>query len=122
MYREWMVKNLFLPINIIPCDIVRENSGLALSSRNVYLSAEQKEEALKISKSIYMAGNLIAKGERNSKIVKNKIYEVLNGLDVEYVKVVDRKFNEIEIIEESNTIILVVVRFGSIRLLDNIWM
>ena len=47
-------KNLFLAVNIIPCDIVRENSGLALSSRNVYLSAEQKEEALKISKSIYM--------------------------------------------------------------------
>ena len=119
---QQMVKNLFLPINIVPCDIVRENSGLALSSRNVYLTPEQKEEALKISKSIYMAGNLIAKGERDSKIIKDKIYEVLNGLDVEYVKVVDRNFNEIEIIEQSNTIILVVVRFGSIRLLDNIWM
>lgn len=117
-----MVKNLFLPINIVPCDIVRESSGLALSSRNVYLSAEQKEEALKISKSIYMAGNLIAKGERNSQIVKDKIYEVLSGLDVEYVKVVDKKFNEIELIEPSNTIILVVVRFGNVRLLDNIWM
>ncbi|MDX4035516.1 pantoate--beta-alanine ligase [Aliarcobacter skirrowii] len=119
---QQMVKNLFLPINIVPCDIVRENSGLALSSRNVYLTPEQKEEALKISKSIYMAGNLIAKEERDSKVVKDKIYEVLNGLDVEYVKVVDRNFNEIEIIEQSNTIILVVVRFGSIRLLDNIWM
>ena len=117
-----MVKDLFLPINIVPCDIVRENSGLALSSRNVYLTPEQKEEALKISKSIYMAGNLIAKEERDSKVVKDKIYEVLNGLDVEYVKVVDRNFNEIEIIEQSNTIILVVVRFESIRLLDNIWM
>lgn len=117
-----MVKNLFLPINIIACDIVREISGLALSSRNVYLTPEQKEEALKISKSIYMAGNLIAKGERNSQIVKDKICEVLAGLDVEYVKVVDKRFNEIAIIEPSNTIILVVVRFGNIRLLDNIWM
>ncbi|RXI27789.1 pantoate--beta-alanine ligase [Aliarcobacter trophiarum] len=117
-----MVKNLFIPINIVACDIVREISGLAMSSRNIYLSVEQKEEALKISKSIYMAGNLISKGERSSKLVKNKIYEVLAGLDVEYVKVVDKKFNEIEVIEPSNTIILVVVRFGSIRLLDNIWM
>ena len=56
------------------------------------------------------------------KIVKDKIYEVLSGLDVEYVKVVDKKFNEIAIIEPANTIILVVVRFGNIRLLDNIWM
>ena len=119
---QQMVKNLFLAVNIIPCDIVRENSGLALSSRNVYLSSEQKEEALKISKSIYMAGNLIAKGERNSKIIKDKIYEILENLDVEYVKVVDKKFNEIENIELSNTIILVVVRFGKVRLLDNIWM
>lgn len=119
---QQMVKNLFLPINIVACDIVRENSGLALSSRNVYLTPEQKEEALKISKSIYMAGNLIAKGERDSKIIKDKIYDVLAGLDVEYVKVVDIKFDEISIIEQSNTIILVVVRFGNIRLLDNIWM
>ncbi len=119
---EQMVKNLFIPITIVACDIVREISGLAMSSRNVYLSIEQKEEALKISKSIYMAGNLIAKGERNSQIIKDKIYEVLSGLDVEYVKVVDKRFNEIAIIEPSNTIILVVVRFGNIRLLDNIWM
>lgn len=119
---QQMVKNLFLPINIIACDIVRESSGLALSSRNVYLTPEQKEEALKISKSIYMAGNLIAKGERDSKIVKDKIYEILENLDVEYVRVVNKRFDEIEKIEPSNTIILVVVRFGNVRLLDNIWM
>ncbi|HJE03090.1 pantoate--beta-alanine ligase [Aliarcobacter thereius] len=119
---QQMVKNLFLNINIVPCPIIRENSGLALSSRNVYLDANQKIEALKISKSIYMAGNLIAKGERNSLIVINKIYEVLENLDVEYVKVVDNNFNEIKEIEPKNTIILVVVRFGKIRLLDNIWM
>lgn len=117
-----MVKNLFLPINIIPCPIIRENDGLALSSRNVYLTKEQRVEALKISKSLYMAGNLISKGERSSNIVKNKIYEILDGLDVEYVKVVDKDFYEIDIIEPQNTIILLVVRFGNTRLLDNIWM
>lgn len=117
-----MVKNLFLPVNIVACPIIRQNDGLALSSRNVYLTDEQKQEALKISKSIYMAGNLISKGERDSKIVINKILEVLLGLDVEYVKVVNHKFDEIDIIEPTNTIILVVVRFGNIRLLDNIWM
>ena len=69
-----------------------------------------------------MAGNLISKGERDSKIVKDKIYEILENLDVEYVRVVNKRFDEIEKIEPSNTIILVVVRFGNVRLLDNIWM
>lgn len=59
---------------------------------------------------------------RNSKVVKEKIYEVLENLDVEYVKIVNKKFDEINTIEPSNTIILVVVRFGKVRLLDNIWM
>ncbi len=44
-----MVKNLFLPIEIVPCEIIREKDGLALSSRNVYLSQEQRQEALLLS-------------------------------------------------------------------------
>ncbi|WP_418179402.1 pantoate--beta-alanine ligase [Aliarcobacter lanthieri] len=119
---QQMVKNLFLPINIIPCDIVREVDGLALSSRNVYLDTTQRENALLISKSLYMAGSLIASGERNIKAVKDKIYKIMNSLDIEYVAIVDRNFNQLEIIEPSNTIILVVVKFGNVRLLDNIWL
>ncbi|WP_026803059.1 pantoate--beta-alanine ligase [Aliarcobacter lanthieri] len=119
---QQMVKNLFLPINIVPCDIVREVDGLALSSRNVYLDTTQRENALLISKSLYMAGSLIASGERNIKAVKDKIYKIMNSLDIEYVAIVDRNFNQLEIIEPSNTIILVVVKFGNVRLLDNIWL
>ncbi|WP_418180059.1 pantoate--beta-alanine ligase [Aliarcobacter lanthieri] len=119
---QQMVKNLFLPINIVPCDIVREVDGLALSSRNVYLDTTQRENALLISKSLYMAGSLIASGERSIKAVKDKIYKIMNSLDIEYVAIVDRNFNQLEIIEPSNTIILVVVRFGNVRLLDNIWL
>ena len=117
-----MVKNLFLPVNIIPCEIVREEDGLALSSRNVYLDATQRKDALLLSQSLYMAGALISKGERASKIIKNKITDILKDLDIEYVAVVDREFNEIDTIEIKNTIILIVVRFGKTRLLDNIWL
>lgn len=117
-----MVKNLFLPINIVPCDIVREADGLALSSRNVYLDSTQRVDALLISKSLYMAGSLIASGERSVEAVKNKVYEIMKTLDVEYVAIVDREFNELKTIEPKNTIILVVVRFGNTRLLDNIWL
>ncbi len=117
-----MVKDLFLPITIVPCDIVREVDGLALSSRNVYLDSTQRVDALLISKSLYMAGSLIASGERSVEAVKNKIYEIMKTLDIEYVAIVDREFNELKTIEPKNTIILVVARFGNTRLLDNIWL
>lgn len=119
---QQMVKNFFLPINIIPCEIVRENDGLALSSRNIYLNETQRKEALLISKSLYSAATLVAKNEHNIEVIKNKIYSVMENLDVEYVAIVDREFNEIEQIEIGNTIILVVARFGNTRLLDNIWL
>ncbi|MGB1227716.1 MAG: pantoate--beta-alanine ligase, partial [Poseidonibacter sp.] len=69
-----MVKNLFLPINIIPCEIVREKDGLAMSSRNVYLDQTQRKDALLLSKSLYSAASLIAKDERDAKTIKNKIH------------------------------------------------
>jgi pantoate--beta-alanine ligase len=117
-----MVKDFFIPVNIIPCEIIREDDGLALSSRNIYLDSTQRTDALLISKSLYMAGSLIAKGERDVQKVKNKIYEIMQTLEVEYVAIVDREFNELENIEPKNTIILVVARFGTTRLLDNIWL
>lgn len=119
---QQMVKNLFLPINIIACDIVREKDGLAMSSRNVYLDNTQRQDALQISKSLYTAASLIAKGERSSKILKENILEVMKTLDVEYIAIVDRQFNEVSNIELENTIILIVARFGNTRLLDNIWL
>ena len=117
-----MVKDFFLAINIIPCEIIRESDGLAMSSRNVYLDETQRQDALLISKSLYVAATLIAKDERDVKVIKNKIYEVMKKLDVEYVAIVDKEFNELEKIEIGNTVILIVARFGQTRLLDNIWL
>jgi len=117
-----MVKDFFLPINIVECEIIRESDGLALSSRNVYLDEKQRKDALLLSKSLYLAASLLTKEEKDVKVIKNKIYEVLQGLDVEYVAIVDRSFNELEEIEIGNSIILLVVKFGQTRLLDNIWL
>lgn len=117
-----MVKDLFLPINIVACEIVREADGLALSSRNVYLNETQRKESLLISKSLYAAATLIAKDERDTKIIKHKIKEVMKTLDIEYIAIVNREFDELEKIEIGNTIILVVAKFGQTRLLDNIWL
>lgn len=117
-----MVKNLFLGIEIIECEIKRESDGLAMSSRNVYLTQEQRQDALKLSKSLYLAASLVGKGETSTNILKEKVYETLQGLDVEYVAIVNKEFQEIQTIELKNSIILIVVRFGKTRLLDNIWL
>ncbi|MGB5791270.1 pantoate--beta-alanine ligase [Poseidonibacter sp.] len=116
-----MVRNLFLPINIIPCEIIREADGLAMSSRNVYLDEVQRKDSLLICKSLYTAASLIGKNELNSNVLKQRMNDVMSTLDVEYIAIVDRDFNEIENIELKNSIILVVARFGNTRLLDNIW-
>ena len=118
---QQMVKNLFLPIKIIPCEIAREKDGLALSSRNVYLDEKQRKDALLISKSLYKAASLIGKNEKSSKKIKEEMLKVMKNLDVEYIAIVDRDFNKIKQIELKNTIILVVARFGNTRLLDNLW-
>ena len=118
-----MVKNFYLDINIHECDIVREPDGLALSSRNVYLSKEQRELALNISKSLKLAAKSIGMGQTNIDEIYNTIYETLNidGIDIEYISIVDRTFKPIEQILLQNTIILVAVKIGTTRLIDNIW-
>ncbi|MCD6653683.1 MAG: pantoate--beta-alanine ligase [Sulfurovum sp.] len=117
-----MVKNYFMDIQIIPCDIVRDENGLALSSRNIYLSEEEKCRALSLSKSLKRATKCIMSGELDAEIVKSKMLEVLKEADaVEYVAIVDRKFNGLKKIEIGNTIILVAARIGKPRLIDNIW-
>jgi len=116
-----MVKNLFLPINIVECEIIREQDGLAMSSRNVYLTPDERKEALAISKSLNVTIVSITKGQRDSKIIKDKMYEVMSNLDVEYIAVVNRNFQEIQTIEAKNTIILIACKVGTTRLIDNIW-
>ncbi|ADG94514.1 pantoate/beta-alanine ligase [Arcobacter nitrofigilis DSM 7299] len=116
-----MVKNLFLPINIVECDIIREADGLAMSSRNIYLSAEERKEALAISKSLNMTIIAVTKGERDAQTIKTKMKEIMSNLDVEYIAIVNRNFEEIQTIEVKNTIILIACKVGDTRLIDNMW-
>lgn len=117
-----MVKSFFMPINIIPCEIVRESDGLALSSRNAYLDEEGKLMALKLSRSLLNASSLIKKGEISLNIVREKMLSVLEPLAVDYIAFVDYKFNEISQIKSGDTIILVAAKVGTTRLIDNIWL
>ncbi len=116
-----MAGDLFLDVEIIPCDIVRDGDGLALSSRNVYLNPQERTKALALSKSLKRAGKLISAGNRDVEKIKSLCLEVLKDVDVEYFEIVDYEFNTIDSIELNNTIVLVAGRVGTTRLIDNIW-
>lgn len=118
---EQMVRDLFLPTEIVPCEIVREKDGLALSSRNVYLSDTERQDALLLSKSLKRATKMIIEGERDTQTIKSMMREILSPTALEYVEIVDRDFNPLETIQINNTIILVAARVGTTRLIDNMW-
>lgn len=116
-----MAKTLFLNTNIIPCEIVREHDGLALSSRNVYLSQEERQEALKISLCLREATKLIMQKKLTCKAIKEKMQEILKPLKAQYIEIVSRDFEMIEEVEIGNSIILVACFVGKTRLIDNVW-
>lgn len=117
-----MVKNYFMNINIIPCDIVRDDSGLALSSRNIYLQADEKTRALCLSRSLKRATKMVMAGELNVEVIKKEMLNVLEDTDqIEYVAIVDREFKALNVVEIGNTIILAAAWVGKPRLIDNLW-
>jgi len=117
-----MVKNYFMNVNIIPCEIVRDDKGLALSSRNIYLSTEEKERALCLSRSLKRATKLVISGTLEVEAIKKEMLEILSEADsVEYVAIVSREFKLLDKIEIGNTIILVAAWVGKPRLIDNLW-
>ena len=119
---EKMVREYFLDIDIIECDIVRDDDGLALSSRNVYLSPSQRDRALAISRALKRAGKMIMAGERSVDKIKKQMQIILKEVDkVEYIEVVDRNLNRLDEIVDGKSIILVAARVGTTRLIDNLW-
>ena len=117
-----MVRSYFLPCDIIPCEIVRDEQGLALSSRNAYLSEEEKHRALALSRSLKRASKKVMSGERNVNAILSEMREVLDPVDrIEYVAIVDRNFRPLETIEIGNSILLVAAWVGKTRLIDNVW-
>ncbi len=117
-----MVRNYFMDVEIIPCEIVRDEKGLALSSRNAYLTPEEKERALCLSRSLKQATKMVMSGELDAKKIKTEMLAVLKEADkVEYVAIVDRAFRAVEKVEIGNAIILVAAWVGKPRLIDNIW-
>lgn len=118
---ERMVRDLNFPIELVIAPIVREADGLALSSRNKYLSEDERCRALVLSQSLKEAGEMIAQGQRSAADVKAMIIERINaqGGKIDYVEIVSR--DTIRSVDEitSRCFIALAVYFGTTRLIDN---
>ncbi|WP_120935516.1 pantoate--beta-alanine ligase [Helicobacter pylori] len=118
---QHLVKDLLLDIEITPCEIVRDSDNLALSSRNVYLNATQRKQALAIPKALESIKQAIDKGEKACEKLKKLGFEILETLEVDYLEFCNHKLEPLKTIEPANTLVLVAARVGKTRLLDNLW-
>ena len=120
-----MVKDLNLDVEIISCPIIREPDGLAMSSRNIYLSTSERKEALILHRSLELAKKIISTGERKASVILSELNELFSkvpsaGLD--YIKIVEANTFEIadELSRGKDYYVLVACKIGATRLIDNI--
>lgn len=117
-----LVEDLRLGIEVVVCPTVRDPDGLAASSRNAYLSAEERQSALRIPAALGEAGRLIAAGERSAGKIRDALEVLLSSVSaacVDYVAVVDP--DTLQPLERltGRVVVALAVRIGSTRLIDN---
>jgi pantoate--beta-alanine ligase len=120
-----MVEDLNLDVEIVPCEIKRDADGLALSSRNVYLNAKERAQAICLKKALDKAKELIDAKIRDSETIIQSMRNVINSYDlarIDYISI-----NSIGCLSELNEVVLgktlisLAVFFGKTRLIDNMW-
>jgi pantoate--beta-alanine ligase len=118
-----MVADLNVPIEIRVCPTVREPDGLAMSSRNRYLTPDERRRALVLSRSLRMAEKLVADGEKSASVIHEKItqeFDSVEGIQLQYIAiVVDGTVTPVTTID-GPTMIALAATIGKTRLIDNI--
>jgi pantoate--beta-alanine ligase len=118
-----MVRDLDMEVEIVPCRIVREADGLAMSSRNVLLEAEERTQAPLLYQGLVAAQEAFARGERDARALESRVRSVLARATlarVDYVEVVSKTdLSAVESVEEE-CLVASAVWFGDTRLIDNI--
>jgi pantoate--beta-alanine ligase len=118
-----MVQDLDVPIQIRVCPTVREPDGLAMSSRNAYLSPEERNQALVLSRSLRLAEELVGGGERRTEAILQRMQQMLAaepGVQVQYVTLADpQTLAPLEQIERD-AVALIAAQVGGTRLIDNL--
>ncbi len=120
---EKMVRELDFDLEIVPCPIVREVDGLALSSRNTYLSDTERKEALVLSNALKHAEMRILDGERNAERIISEMRAIIESApsaEIDYVEIVSAQ--TLESVKElsGDTLIAMAVKIGKPRLIDNL--
>ncbi len=118
-----MVEDLNMGVEIIGMPIVREADGLAMSSRNRYLTSDQRKAALSLNRSLQEASQLFRSGDRDPRRIIDAVERVIEterDVTIEYVEVRDTKtLEEIEMIE-GQAVIALAIKVGKVRLIDNL--
>lgn len=118
-----MTRDLNLDIDIVVAPIVREKDGLAKSSRNTYLSGDEREQALVLNQSLKMAEKEIKSGERNAEKLKSAIVDLITRQPdavIDYVEIVEADTLAPVTIITNEVLIALAVKIGRTRLIDNI--
>ncbi len=117
-----LVKDLSLPVEIVPVPTVREADGLAMSSRNVYLSPEERESALSLYRSFLLAEKLFKNGNTDPETLITAIREFIlkhpHVAGIDYVEIRDEELKLVKEVKVGDRILL-AVRIGNTRLIDN---
>lgn len=118
-----MVKDLNMPIELIMAPIVREKDGIAMSSRNIYLSTEERSQAACLSQSLELARKLIQGGERNCATIQQRMREHIGKQSfakIDYIAIVDTETLNALTEVVPGALIALAVYFGKTRLIDNV--
>jgi pantoate--beta-alanine ligase len=119
---ERMVKDLNMDLEILPCPTVREKDGLAMSSRNTYLSPEEREKALLIYGAMTKVESLVQDGERDASKLREAAEQILtsrDGVAIEYVSITDTDTLEEVDQLENKALLAIACHVGKTRLIDN---
>lgn len=116
-----MVRDLNMPLEIVPCTLVREKDGLAMSSRNVYLDPSERKRALALSRGLARARAAYEKGERSGKRLEAIASDEILGVDarLDYANVVDGDSLEPLALANDRAVLAVAAFVGKTRLIDN---
>ena len=115
--------DLDFDVQVVVCPIIREADGLAMSSRNTYLTPRQRADAPILKRALHQATEMMAKGECSATQIKLTIEKQINSVDgalIDYVAVVNaHNLEEVEMLD-GDLLIAVAVKFGKTRLIDNV--
>lgn len=119
---QHMAADLNLPVQVVVCPIIREADGLAMSSRNRYLSSSERGQALALSRALHLVQEQASRGVRDASVLKGQMEEVLESAGIErvdYATIADQKTLAEVTLLDSPAVALIAAFVGTTRLIDN---